>query len=44
MFSGSYYYRDFEKAVDYNDIRYYGPEDDRFNGEKGRLVYQVMGL
>jgi hypothetical protein len=36
---------DFEKAVDYNDIRYYRVEDDRFDAvKKGRLVYQVMGL
>jgi hypothetical protein len=25
---------DFEKAVDYKDIRYYRPEDDRFNAVK----------
>ena len=25
---------DFEKAVDYNDIRYYRVEDDRFNAVK----------
>jgi hypothetical protein len=25
---------DFEKAVDYNDIRYYRIEDDRFNAVK----------
>ena len=25
---------EFEKVVDYNDIRYYRPEDDRFNAVK----------
>ena len=25
---------EFEKAVDFNDIRYYRPEDDRFNAVK----------
>jgi hypothetical protein len=31
---------EFEKAMDYNDIRYYKPEDDRFSVvKKGRLVY-----
>lgn len=31
---------EFEKAVDYNDIRYYRPEDDRFNAVKKAGLYQ----
>jgi hypothetical protein len=30
---------EFEKAVDYNDIRYYRPEDDRFN-----VVKKAVGI
>ena len=30
---------DFEKAVDYNDIRYYRTEDDRFNAVKKACWY-----
>jgi hypothetical protein len=34
---------DFKKAVDYNDIRYYRPEDDRFNAVKqaGWYIYDM---
>jgi len=34
---------EFEKAVDYNDIRYYRPEDDRFNAVKkaGWYMYSI---
>jgi hypothetical protein len=35
---------DFEKAVDYNDIRYYRIEDDIFNAKKGMLVHLFFGL
>jgi hypothetical protein len=38
------YYRctEFEKAVDYNDIRYYRPEEDRFNSVKsGWYMYSI---
>ena len=34
MFSQQYCCREFEKAVDYNDIRYYRVEGDRFNQVK----------
>lgn len=30
---------EFEKALDYNDIRYYRPEDDRFNAIKKQGWY-----
>jgi len=33
---------DFEKAADYNDIRYYRPEDDRYNAiKKGWYIYST---
>ncbi len=33
---------DFEKAVDYKDIRYYRPEDDKFNAMKaGWYIYSL---
>ena len=34
---------EFEKAVDFNDIRYYRPEDDRFNAVKkaGWYMYSM---
>jgi len=35
---------DFEKAVEYHDIHYFRPEDDRFNDIRGRLVYFRYGL
>ena len=34
---------DFEKAVDYNDIRSYRPEDDRFTAvKKGGSYYDMV--
>ena len=42
MFSGQYCCREFEKAVDYNDIRYYRVvEDDQFNSVKNDWRYIV---
>ena len=35
---------DFEKAVDYNDIRSYRPEDDRFTAVKKAGSYTTIWL
>jgi hypothetical protein len=35
---------DFEKAADYNDIRYYRPEDDRSNAVKRPVCISCHGL
>jgi hypothetical protein len=41
MLSGQYCCREFEMAVDYNDIKYYRVEDDRFNAVKKDWRYIV---
>lgn len=36
-------FKEFKKAIDYNDIRYYRPEGDRFNAVKkaGWYIYDM---